>query len=106
MDLLHPILGLLPGKMAFPELILLTYYIPDAWPCKTEPIMSINAWLVNFIRLPLPSLSLLSLKVFELTGMNGKVNCSMDFGANEDAMRDGSTDGLFCSIFNPAVRRY
>ena len=105
MDFIASYFGFAPWEEAYPNQRLLTAYNPGGMAFVTRhPGLSITDMEgMTLSVLPLPSLQLaFAEKVLELTGMTGKVNLvQLDFGANEDAMRDGTTDGLFASIYNP-----
>ncbi|MEL7565840.1 MAG: TAXI family TRAP transporter solute-binding subunit [Dehalobacterium sp.] len=106
MDFIASYFGNPPWDESYPKQRLLTSYNPG---CLAFVTKIANAKIEEMAGktlsvLPLPSLQLpFAEKVLELMGMTGKIKLvQLDFGANEDALRDGTIDGLLCSIYNPA----
>ena len=105
MDFVASFFGIAPWEEAYPNQRLLTSYNPGilAFVGTIEGATMEDMAGRTISVLPLPSLQLpFTENVLELLGMEGQVDVvQLDFGANEDALRDGTIDGLLCSVYNP-----
>jgi len=105
MDFVASYLGVSPWEEAYPNQRLLTSYTPGALSFVGSVQGAEMKDMVghSISVLPLPSLQLaFANNVLELLNLTGKVKVvQLDFGANEDALRDGTTSGLLCSIYGP-----
>lgn len=105
MDFIASYFGLAPWEEAYPNQRLLTSYNPGmlAFVGTVEGATMEDMAGKTISVLPLPSLQLpFTERVLEIMGLTGQVNVvQLDFGANEDALRDGTTVGLLCSLYNP-----
>ena len=105
MDFVASYFGIEPWDEAYPDQRLLTSYNPGALAfigtVKDGRLEDMEGKTISV--LPLPSLQLpFLMKCLDILGMKDKVKISqLDFGAKEDALRDGTTDAQLASVYNP-----
>lgn len=105
MDFVASYLGVSPWEEAYPNQRLLTSYTPGVIAfVGIVPGAEMKDMVGHTISvLPLPSLRLaFTNNVLELLNLTDKVKVvQLDFGANEDSIRDGTTSGISISIYGP-----